>query len=153
MARNTEAIITHGITAVASTVIASPAIQVERYTGSLVVLADLAGIAGTSTADVWIEESYDGTNWYEVGHFPQLAGGAAAISYRVVTVLGAAAAVVVVKDPLVPAAAGVLVANTFLAGPWGPKLRIVSRTSAGVPSGGTVNQTIRFEQFQAIDGR
>ena len=40
---------------------------------------------------------------------------------------------------------GTIAAGTICGGPWGPLLRLVSRTGAGTPSGGTITQTVRIE--------
>ena len=48
---------------------------------------------------------------------------------------------------------GTIAAGTICGGPWGPQLRLVSRTGAGSPSGGTITQTVRIMQWQEADGR
>ncbi len=147
MARNTESTMTVDVTAAASTRIAGNPISTSRY-DSFVVVAELAGVGGI-TCDVWIEESWDGTNWFEVGHFAQLAAGAAAIVYRLSPTLDATVRTVA-KNATTN---GTLAAGTFCGGPWGPQLRLVSRTGAGSPSGGTITQTVRIEQWQEVGGR
>ena len=147
MARNTEVVMTVDVTAVASTRIAGNPVSSARF-DAFVVIAELAGVGGV-TCDVWVEESWDGTHWYEVAHFAQLAAGAAAIVYRTAPSLDATVRTVG-KDAT---SSGVIAAGTICAGPWGSQLRLVSRTGAGSPSGGTITQTVRIEQWQEVGGR
>ncbi len=151
MARNSEVVATLAVTAAASTVLASAPVAVPRY-DQIVIVADVQGVGGVAL-DLYLEESWDGgTTWFEVAHLTQLAAGAAAQTLRIVPGLQASN-VAVLKDTLSPAANGVLAAGTVLPMPWGPILRIVSRTAAGAPSGGSITQTFRFEQWQEIAGR
>lgn len=142
MARSTEAAMTVDVTALASTRVAGTPIAAMKY-ASATVIAELAGVGGV-TCDVWIEESWDGTNWYEVAHLTQLAAAAAAIVYRFTLVLDATIRTVGKNTTTT----GTIAAGTICGGPWGPLLRLVSRTGAGTPSGGTITQTVRIEQWQ-----
>jgi hypothetical protein len=113
-----------------------------KQTDYVVVLATLLGVTG-GTLDIVIQESWDsGTTWDDVAHFTQLAGGAAATSWRLVVgaQLGKATATVV---GTVGTAVPVLVANTFADGPWAPTLRIVSTTGSGT-SGSAALQSFIF---------
>lgn len=147
MARAHEVVMTVGSTAVASTRVAGTAVDAQKY-DSFVLIAELAGVGGI-TCDVWVEESWNGTDWFEVAHFTQLAAAASASIYRFSPTLDATVRTVGKNTTT----NGTLAAGTICGGPWGPQLRLVSRTGAGSPSGGTITQTVRIMQWQEADGR
>jgi hypothetical protein len=106
----------------------------------VVLLAQLTSLTG-GTLDVVIQESWDfGVTWDDVAHFAQLAGGAAAISYRFVIgpQLGLPTATVV---GTLAAAVPVLAASKFADAPWANTLRLVSTTGSGT-SGAAALQTL-----------
>lgn len=147
MARAHELVMTVGSTAVASTRVAGTAVDAQKY-DSFVLIAELTGVGGI-TCDISVEECWNGTDWFEVAHFTQLGAGAAAAVYRLSPTLDATVRTIGKNTTTT----GTLAAGTICGGPWGPQLRLVSRTGAGVPSGGTITQTVRIEQWQEADGR
>lgn len=107
----------------------------------LVIIATLTGMSA-STLDLYIQESWDGgTTWYDVAHFGQVAGGAAAVVKRVV--LGGTGAIQTVGVGGTPA----LAVATVCDGPWAPLLRLVSVTGTGTSSA-PVNQVVQFIIWQ-----
>lgn len=148
MARAHEVVMTVDSTAVASTRVAGTAVDAQKY-DAFTLIAELAGVGGI-TCDIWVEESWDGgTTWFEVAHFTQLGASAAAVVYRCSPPLDATVRTIGKNTTT----NGTLAAGTVCSGPWGPQLRLVSRTGAGTPSGGTITQTVRIEQWQDADGR
>jgi len=148
MARAYETVMTVGSTAVASTRVAGTAIDAQKY-DSFVLIAELTGVGGI-TCDIVVEESWNGTDWFEVAHFTQLGAGAAAGVFRCTPTLDATVRTIGKNNNTTTAT---LAAGTICGGPWGPQLRLVSRTGAGSPSGGTITQTVRIEQWQEVGGR
>ena len=148
MARESEIVLTVGSTAAASTRVAGNALPAARYS-AFVVIAELTGVGGV-TCDIWIEESWNGgTDWFEVAHFTQLGAGASASVQRFSPQTDATVRTIGKNTTT----SGTLAAGTVCGGPWGPLLRLVSRTGAGSPSGGTITQTVRILQWQDVDGR
>ena len=149
MARESEIVLKVGSTAVASTRVVGVALPAARYS-AFVVIAELTGVGGV-TCDIVVEESWNnGADWFEVAHFTQLSAGAAASVQRFSPQTDATVRTIGKNNATTTAT---LAAGTICGGPWGPLLRLVSRTGAGVPSGGTITQTVRILQWQDVDGR
>lgn len=110
---------------------------------SLTVVAKLVGATG-GTLDIYLQTSPDaGATWVDYAHFPQLAGGAAAIKYEFVVSQGIqTAAPIVVGINTTPA----LAANTVVGGAWGDRIRLLMVAGAGTSAGAAVNITISAQK-------
>lgn len=111
------------------------------------VAAQLAGATGGSL-DVYVQSSVDGVNWYDSIHFPTLANGAAAISYRTaVTHLGqpTSAAPVAIGKNLSPA----LAAGTTVQGGWGDRLRLLMVAGTGTTAGSAIKVFVTAQRPMA----
>ena len=142
MARISQVAITGTSPAAASTVAGATQEGLGEAV-SLTIVATLAGATG-GTLDVYLQTSYDdGTTWYDMAHFPQLAGGAAS-SVRVwhVTRQEPLSTLTTIGSALVPA----LAANTVL-NHWGNKIRSVYVAGGGTSAGAAVN--IKLAAFYA----
>lgn len=124
--------------AAASTVVGLAVGDLDNYDG-LQIFATLTGATG-GTLDVYLQVSPDdGTTWADYVHFPQLAAGAAAVSYLVtVSQFDGSAAVRVVGTGSTPALAG----NTVVGGSWGARMRVVFVAGAATSAGAA--QTIKL---------
>ena len=102
---------------------------------SLNIVAELVGATG-GTLDVYLQISPNqGVNWFDFAHFPQLAGGAAAIKYTLTASLYSPLTVpVVIGKDLSP----VLAANTFVNGAMGDRLRLLMVAGGGTSVGAAV---------------
>jgi hypothetical protein len=140
-------IISFSVPAAASTTTIGTQFSLGCGYDKIVLISTLTGMS-VGTLDLYIEESWDlGTSWYQVGHFTQLAGGAAAATKRqIIPYPGTGTAVATSKSTLASASLS-LAANTFLEMPWAPLLRIISVTGAGVNAGPVV-QTITFAPWR-----
>jgi hypothetical protein len=110
---------------------------------TLTFIGALAGATG-GTLDVIVETSADGTDWYEVIRFTQLAsGGAAAVSRFNLSPTGGAATVVVGKNLTTTTG---MVSGTSVNGQWFDQLRVRyiagTSTSAGAVQKVTVVGTV-----------
>jgi hypothetical protein len=104
------------------------------YDGAEIV-AELTGATG-GTLDVYVQSSPDeGANWYDIIHFPQIAGGAATAYYQspLSTSTNTSAPKQVGKN-LTPA----LVANTTINGALTDRLRLVMVAGSGTSAGAQV---------------
>jgi hypothetical protein len=103
------------------------------------VEAELVGATG-GTLDVYVQYSPDqGANFFDLIHFAQLAGGAAAVKYR--------AAVSSFNTATVPVAVGknnapALAAAAIVHGPWGDRLRLLMVAGSGTTAGAAVRVTV-----------
>lgn len=106
---------------------------------ALDVFAELVGATG-GTLDVYVQSSPDGgNNWTEVVHFPQLAGGAAAIKYQApISLFTNATTPVVVGKNLAPA----LATNTVVNGAYSDRLRLLFVAGSGTTAGAAVRVTV-----------
>lgn len=103
--------------------------------GYCVVYAKIQG-ATNGTLDFYVQTSFDGgTSWVDVGHFAQLAAGAAAVGN--IALMGRGGTALSYTPIVVNTASGtpVLAANTFLAGVLGNALRVVYVAGAGTTAG------------------
>jgi len=121
-----------GTATVAATAGASTAIGTAIVTGlesfaSVMLVATVVGSAGGVT-DVYAQTRHGNGDWYDVAHFPQVAGGGATVVYRVPLSRSGSVAV-----PVVIGAAGAvaLAANAVIQGDFGDALRLVAVTGAG----------------------
>lgn len=110
---------------------------------TLTIVGALAGATG-GTLDVIVETSADGTDWYEMIRFTQLAsGGAAATSRFNISPTGGAATVVVGKNLTTTTG---MVSGTSVNGQWFDRLRVRyiagTSTSAGAVQKVTVFGTV-----------
>jgi hypothetical protein len=110
---------------------------------TLTIIGALAGATG-GTLDVIVETSTDGTDWYEMVRFTQLAsGGAAAVSRFNLSPTGGAATVVVGKNLTTTTG---MVSGTSINGQWFDQLRVRyiagTSTSAGAVQKVTVVGTV-----------
>lgn len=111
---------------------------VEPRYRSCEIFATFQGVTG-DTLDVYLQNSPDleelgplNATWYDKVHFPQLAAGAAAISYVLtLTKKTASNGIVVVGTGLNPA----LAPNTKIDGDWGFAWRLVIKVGASVTAG------------------
>ena len=109
---------------------------------SIDVFADLVGATG-GTLDVYLQVSPDGNGaeWYDALHFPQLASGASAISYRASLskfTQPTSAAPVVVGKGLSPA----LAATTVVQGVSLDRVRLVFVAGSGTTAGAAAVVTV-----------
>ena len=96
----------------------------------------LVGATG-GTLDVVVQCTIDGTSWYDVAHFPQLAGGAAAIRYFLAInrfPTGTPAIRVVNTVDGTPT----LTANSIVAEGFGTGYRIICTAGAGTTVGASL---------------
>lgn len=131
----------------ASTTTIGKAFSVANQYDKLVLVSTLTGMS-VGTLDLYIEDSWDGgVTWYQVAHFTQIAGAAAAaIKRQTVPYPGTGTAVITGQSTLgVPSL--VLAAGTFCESPWGPLLRIIAVTGAGANAAPVV-QTLAFIPWQ-----
>ena len=110
---------------------------------TLTIIGSLLGATG-GTLDVIVETSTDGTDWYEMIRFTQLAaGGAAATSRFNISPTGGAATVVVGKNLTTTTG---LASGTSVNGQWFDRLRVRyiagTSTSAGAAQKVTVVGTV-----------
>jgi hypothetical protein len=140
-------IIPFSVPAAASATTIGTQFSLANQYDKIVLISTLTGMS-VGTLDLYIEESWDlGTSWYQVGHFTQLAGGAAASTKRqLVAYTGTGTATATGKSTLGTATL-TLAAGTFLEAPWAPLLRIISVTGAGANAGPVV-QTFTFCPWQ-----
>lgn len=140
-------VVPFSVPATASATTIGPQFSVASQYDKLTIVATLTGVS-VGTLDLYIEDSWDGgATWYNVAHFTQLAGGAAVATKRqVIPYPGTGAAVAIGKGTLASPTL-TLAANTFIEGPWGPLLRIISVTGAGANAGPVV-QTFAFIPWQ-----
>ena len=132
----------------ASTTTAGAAFSLAYPSSAVVIVATLTGMSA-STLDLYVQESWDaGVTWIDAAHFAQLAIGAAASSTRL-AIAASSTTPLVVGVGTVAAPGVALAAGKFVDGPWGPLLRIVSVTGAGVNAGPVV-QTLRFYAWQSV---
>jgi len=87
--------------------------------------------------DVYIQSKVEGV-WVDVAHFAQLAAGGAAVAKMRSVILDGTSRDVGTGDK--SAVAG-LAADTFVAGPWGQTLRLVSFSGASTSVAGSVAVT------------
>jgi hypothetical protein len=114
-----------------STAAATAGIKVDHYS-AIRVVATLQGATG-DTLDVYLQSSWDnGTTWFDIAHFAQLAAAAGATTKTVTFAREqqSTTATAVGKD-----ASPALAANTFLGGEFGGLVRAYfvpgASTSAG----------------------
>jgi predicted amino acid dehydrogenase len=103
---------------------------------SIVLLYTTASVGG-GTLDVYVQTRH-GAVWYDYVHFPQIAAGAAAVTYRVPCTRSASVgAPVVIGSGVLPA----LAVNACVQGDFGDAVRLVVVAGAGAVAGGvqTVN--------------
>lgn len=112
----------------------SPLIGLDRYS-HVDVYALLVG-ATNGTLDVYIQTSYDGTTYFDVAHFAQLASGAAAIIYQATfpSVRVAAAPIVVGSNTTSALAAGAATGARL-----GRKTRIRTVSGVGTTAGAALS--------------
>lgn len=91
------------------------------------------------TLDVYVQTAYKKVNatptWMDVAHFPQLAGGAAAVAYAFTLTRWAPAAPVFTTTINTVSGTPVIAVNTIVPGALGYLLRIVYKTGAGTTVG------------------
>ena len=106
---------------------------------ALAIAADLVGATG-GTLDVFVQISPDGgTNWYDMVHFAQLAGGAAATKlFAPVSLFTNITTPVVVGKNLTP----LLATNTVVNGAFSDRCRLVFVAGAGTTVGAAVRITV-----------
>jgi len=97
---------------------------------SVVVIASLLGATG-GVLDVYLQ-AFDGTNWFDVAHYTQLAAGATLRRYSVLLGRGAAAAAPVQVGLDLE---GVLAANTVVPGTLTDRLRLLFVAGASTTVG------------------
>jgi hypothetical protein len=99
------------------------------------IIADLLGATGGSL-DVYVQLSPDeGTNWYDIIHYPTLAAGAAAVSYHTPVSLSTfTSTCAVVGKNLSPK----LSAGTVINGAFTDRLRLVMVAGASTSAGAAV---------------
>ena|SRR3990167_2905719 len=111
---------------------------------SFFVFANLKGVGGTSTTDVYLQTSPDGlVTWVDYAHFAQLATGATAL--RAFTVSKGA------HNPSAPSTVGTgsvpaLGAGSVVGGDFGDTLRIVTAVIAGGTNAGTILFNFSFSK-------
>lgn len=122
----------------ASAVIGNPASPLTDFE-SITLAAVLTGVAG-GTLDVYVQMTPDeGTTWWDVVHFPQLAAGAGTFKYIAnVARFGAGAAPVVTGD-------AVLAPNTIIQGEFGNQLRVKVVAGAGAAAGAANNISVKIQ--------
>lgn len=151
MGKTLEEVITTTSPAAASTVATAP-VPLTKY-DELTVIAELQGATG-GTLDVYIQETYDvdpstgdalaTATYYDVAHFEQLAGGAAAVVKRVATQRDSTEQTI--GKNLTPA----LSAGKFVGSPWGPLVRLCLVAGASTSAGAPV--TVKFMQRRNSEG-
>ena len=124
---------THKITGTSpasATTAASGSVAVGKYDAIRIVAVLQGGTGGT--LNVRIQASWDGTTFWDIASFAQLADGAAS-STRSITLsrLNANTTPTVIGSDLSPA----LAANTFLDGDFGEHLRAVYTAGSGTSAG------------------
>jgi len=125
-------VITGTSAAVAGTTVnATTASGLAKYDW-LTVEADLLGATG-GTLDVYIQRKLATNLWRDWIHFPQLAGGAAAVKYSVQP--QASSSIVAVGGGTDAAPGVALAANTTIGGHPGDVLRVVLVAGAGTSAG------------------
>lgn len=103
---------------------------------SLRLEADLVGATG-GTLDVYVQSFWLG-HWYDLAHFPTIAGGTPLAHYAFVGGPGYLQTAQLVGVDLTPA----LAANTIVGGPWGEKLRLLMVAGSG--TSGFANVFVRI---------
>lgn len=124
-------------------VIGKPVGGLESY-DDFVVVASLVGATG-GTLDIYLQRQVDTNLWVDWIHFPQLAGGAAAVKYSAAAMPPASATPTVVgtsADDVTSGAAPVLAANTVVAGHPGSNVRVVAVAGSGTSVGAAVDVRI-----------
>lgn len=121
--------------AAASTVVGATVGGLSKY-DALAIYATLTGATG-GALDVYLQTSFDdGVTWYDWGHYPQRAAGAAAIAYsQAFDLRGLATTPTVVGKGTLGTPAVALAVNTFLGGAWGDRIRAVYVAGAGTSAG------------------
>lgn len=122
----------------ATTTVGSTIKNVSGY-NSVGVVATLRGVSG-GTLDVYLQGSIDGTTWFDVAHFPQLASSAAAITYALGLTNKADPSIGIKAVGLSTAPA--LAANTLTGQGYGKYLRPLYVTGTGTSAG--VGQVLKF---------
>lgn len=111
--------------------------QEKRYDTceNLLIVAQLVGVTG-GTLDVTIQDSPDGVTWFDLAHFAQLAGGAAAVAYAYAPTLTGAIAIATIGSTVDPATpVPVLAAGSVRGGHPLSFLRAVCVVGAGASVG------------------
>jgi hypothetical protein len=113
------------------------------------VVADLVGATG-GTLDVYVQISPDdGANWYDVIHFVQLAGGAAAASYQSpLSNATTTAAPTKVGKNLAP----VLANGTVVNGAFSDRMRLVMVAGVGTSQGAPVVVRVQPQRKETSRG-
>ena len=99
------------------------------------IIAELVGATG-GTLDVYVQYSPDqGTHWYELVHFPQLAAAAGAIRYRAPVSLNTnLTAPLQTGRDLSPN----LATNVIVNGAWSDRMRLLMVAGSGTSAGAAV---------------
>ena len=127
---NTEPLL--GTATVAATAGASTSVGTVTVTGleahtALALFVTAVGSAG-GTTDIYLQGRHGNGLWYDVAHFPQIAGGGASVTYKVnLCRYGTMTVPVVIGAGAVPA----LAVNTIVPGDFGDALRLVAVTGGG----------------------
>ena len=131
----------HTITATSpadGTAAATGHVKVDRF-GAVRVVGILQGATG-DTLDVYLQASWDnGTTWFDIGHFAQLAA-AAAVTTKTVTYAREQQNTTAVA--IGSGASPALAANTFLGGEFGGLIRAYFVPGASTSAG--ASQTIHI---------
>lgn len=113
-------------------------VKVDRF-GAVRVVGVLQGATG-DTLDVYLQASWDnGTTWFDIGHFAQLAA-AAAVTTKTVTYAREQQNTTTVA--IGSGASPALAANTFLGGEFGGLIRAYFAPGASTSAG--ASQTIHI---------
>lgn len=115
----------------ATAVVGKPVTGLDEY-DDFVVLARLIGAVG-GTLDVYLQRKLATDVWVDWIHFPQLAGGAAAVKYSAAALPPATAAptVVGVTDDIGTTGAPALAANVIAPGHPGQTVRCIAVAGGG----------------------